>query len=266
MLRSKRFLIGAGIFTAALPLQTLCAEEQPQIEQRVERLEDKLEGGGFAEVIRDLERIKEENRELRGEIEQLNHQVKRLEKRQHSLYEDLDDRLAEMRRRSAPAQQTQKQATSHAPLPALQEELTLSGEESGPTEQIADEEDIYQEAFNLISDGLFKQARDKLSLLLGHYPDGRYAANALYWIAETYYAASDLDQARDYFNQVVKEHSDSNKAPDALLKLGFIAFDQDNLEEAMTKLKKVNENHPETPAAELARQRMADIRRLMSED
>lgn len=264
MLRIKYILLTAGFTTTALFPLASDAEERTELEERLEELEDKLEGRGFSEVVRDLQRIKEENRNLRGEIEEINHEIKRLEQRQHSLYKDLDDRLVEIRR-SPPGQGTQD-ATQYTPLTALEEDLHLVGKDSDQGAQIGSEDELYQQAFELLSDGLFEQARDDLTLLLEHYPDGKYAANALYWIAETYYAENNYGEAADHFDKVLNEHPDSNKVPDALLKLGYIDFEEDKLEEAMEKLQRVKEEHPETTAAELAQQRISDIRQLMPDE
>ncbi|MCG5548364.1 tol-pal system protein YbgF [Halorhodospira halochloris] len=263
MLSANRFIFAAGLaLTLVLPAG-LSADEREQLEQRLEQLEDKLEGRGFSEVIRDLERIKQENRELRGDIEQLNHQLRRLEQRQHSLYEDLDDRIAELHRR--PTREDKEAAPRHTPLASLEEDLHLNDDDEHP-EQVGDESELYQQAFEKLSDGLFEQARDDFALVLEHFPEGRYAANALYWIAETYYAENDFEVAADYFEQILDDYAESDKAPDALLKLGYIAFEEDELEKAMAKLEQVRDEHPETTAAELAQQRISDIRRLMPEE
>lgn len=263
MLSAKRVLIAAGLTTfTLLPLAAAGADEQEKLQERLQRLEDKLEGSGISAVVRDLERIKQENRELRGEIEQLNHQLKRLEQRQHSLYKDLDNRLVEARQ-DRPADG--RQETDHyTALSALQKDLEADKNAQG--EQPKGEEEMYQEAFRLLSDGMFNQAREGFSQVLQHYPEGRYASNALYWIAETYYAEDNFAQATNYFKKVLEEHPNSNKAPDALLKLGYIAFEEDKLEESTAKLEKVKEQHPQTTAAELAQQRLSDIRRLRSKE
>lgn len=224
------------------------------VEQRLDRLEDLLDGRGLAELVRDVERIKQENRELRGDIESLDRQVRRLQERQREHYADLDDRLRELQERGLAQEQEQ------VPIP------DLDGPDSEANEEDADAGELYQAAFRQLGDGLYEDAREGFRGVLEADPESDYAANAVYWIAETYYAERDFEAAGEHFERVIDEYGDSDKVPDARLKLGYIAFEEDRLEDAREKLEAVQADHPDTTAANLAQQRVAEIRRLMSDD
>ncbi len=235
--------------TALLALATPAVADD--VEQRLDRLEDLLDGRGLAELVRDVERIKQENRELRGDVESLDRQVRRLQERQREHYADLDDRLRELQERG-PAE-----APEQIPIPDL---------EDPDSEEDADAGELYQAAFRQLGDGLYEDAREGFRDVLDADPDSDYAANAVYWIAETYYAERDFEAAGEYFERVIDEYGDSDKVPDARLKLGYIAFEEDRLEDARDKLEAVQEEHPDSTAANLAQQRVAEIRRLLPDD
>ena len=83
-------------------------EEQPAyvkataVEGRVERIEHQNEG--LLELQRQLEAAQAELRQQRGELEQLGHELKASQAREHDLYADLDRRLTALDARAqAPA-------------------------------------------------------------------------------------------------------------------------------------------------------------------
>lgn len=219
---------------------------------------------GLGELVRDLQRIKDENRELRGEIETLQRQLQKLQRRQREHYKDLDGRLQELRAQgTAPeggAGSGGEQAAGQAgeiPIPELSE---AEGSSDTPSEQA-----LYERAFGKLNAGDYAQARAGLERLLERFPEGEYADNARYWIAETYYAESRLDQAAEHFERVLERHPDSGKAADAQLKLGYIAFKRGELETARKRLERVREQYPESTAAGLAEERLTQIRQTRTE-
>ncbi|MBK1734655.1 tol-pal system protein YbgF [Halorhodospira abdelmalekii] len=235
--------------------------------------ESASERHGLTALVRDLERIKQENRELRGELEGLEHQLRRLEQQQRSLYEDLDERIMELHAQDRPAASSPPEAEPPAgwrpadgPVPDLEGPMgahvpgAASGDETNATE--VDERSLYQGAFERLSDGDFGAAREGFARVVEHFPEGRYAPNALYWIAETYYAEREFSAARERFKQVVIDHPESEKAGDALLKLGYVAFEEGDYDEALERLEQVRAAYPESTAAELAQRRIGEIRRL----
>ena len=226
------------------------------LEDRLDRLEELLEGRGLAELVRDIERLKRENQELRGEVEQLTRQVRILEDRQRSHYADLDDRLQGIEAAPpVPEQEVVEEDEPAEPDRVAIPELTPSGEKANEAER-------YRTAFARLGDGLYEDAREEFQRLIDDFPDGAYAANARYWIAESYYADREFESAGEHFQMVLDDHPESDKVADAMLKLGFVAFEEGDIEQASAHLEKVREEHPDTTAASLAQQRLSEIRRL----
>jgi tol-pal system protein YbgF len=113
-----------------------------------------------------------------------------------------------------------------APQPTPQAGLPAPHRETKPqplqTAQIADQ---YRQALMLFAQGKHADARAAFQQVFDADPSGQLADNALFWIGETYFAASDFKNAMRYYARVTNEYADQNKAPDAMFKTGM-AFEK----------------------------------------
>ena len=80
--------------------------------------------------------------------------------------------------------------------------------------------------FAILDEGLAGRLRraaftNALAGFLVRYPDHPYAANALYWRGECYWALGDYSSAATQFDALVARFPASGKTPDGLLKLGL---------------------------------------------
>jgi tol-pal system protein YbgF len=62
---------------------------------------------------------------------------------------------------------------------------------------------------------------ETLASFLVKWPDHPYAANAMYWRGEAYYAKGDYPKAAEQFEAVLTRFAGGSKAADALLKMGM---------------------------------------------
>jgi TolA-binding protein len=67
---------------------------------------------------------------------------------------------------------------------------------------------------------------------LQNYPDGKYAANAHYWLGELYLVLNpqDLEASRQSFMLLLSQYPDNPKVPAALFKLGKVQYLKGNPE------------------------------------
>jgi tol-pal system protein YbgF len=89
-----------------------------------------------------------------------------------------------------------------------------------------------------------------------NYPTGDLAANAQFWMGESYYTKGDLESAVTSYRKVLSDWPASRKAPDAMVKLGFSLSDLKRTGEARSTLEEVVRKYPGTPAAQLAADRL----------
>ena len=123
----------------------------------------------------------------------------------------------------------------------------------------ADERAAYEAAFDALRGGRYADAANLFQDFLGQYPDGAYAANALYWLGESYYATQNYDLAQRQFEALIGRYPDSDKAPGALLKVGLSQYGRRDLDAAEATLAEVGKRYPGSDAARTAEDRLRAI-------
>lgn len=80
---------------------------------------------------------------------------------------------------------------------------------------------LYEASYSKIQSGDYVGAEHGFSQFLEQNPDHKLAANAHYWLGETYYVRGDFPQATRIFAQSYQKFPKGPKGPDNLLKLGL---------------------------------------------
>lgn len=124
--------------------------------------------------------------------------------------------------------------------------------------------ELFEEVEKLIAGGKAKDARDlarEFSLRAeGDRRLKRSMDEAQFWIAETYLAEANFQQAAAEFNKVRKSYPRSKMVPEALFKLG-VCFENLKLpEDAKLFYTTVVKKHRRSPAAKKARKRLKGLK------
>ncbi|MFO8153257.1 tol-pal system protein YbgF [Thioalkalivibrio sp.] len=238
-------LLGIGLL---LPAPAIWAQSNPPVatqhqlqtlEMRVERVERLLDSGVLTEMLRNVDDLQSEVRQLRGQVEQLENELRNIRARQRDQFRNLDERIGLVEG---------DLVAERSPMPEA-----LPVDEPLPD---ADEQESYETAFNRLMGGDYEDAIRELERFMERYPDGVYSANALYWLAEAKYARGDYEAALIDFEAVRDRFPDSEKAADALLKLGYSHFELGNTDQARAALEQVLEDYPGTTLSRLAQDRL----------
>jgi tol-pal system protein YbgF len=253
-------------------------------DQRVRRLEEQiktLQSDGSAARV---ESLQQEVQTLRGQVDELTHQLQQAQSQQKTMYADLDKRVA-MNNQPEPtppntASETvsdsdvkpvtkAKAATTAAKTPRVQAATKLASAEKSDTSSgssvsqqpdVAEEQQIYQTAYNLIKAKKYNEAINALQGMLKKYPTGQFASNAHYWLGELYGLVGKNDQALKEFTTVVQSYSASPRVADAQLKIGLIYAAQVKWAEAKSAFKKVINHYPGSAPAKLAATQLKQIK------
>jgi len=118
--------------------------------------------------------------------------------------------------------QAQQQAGNAQPQPISPQPATVGASDSevaalpggSPKEQ-------YDYAFGLLRKADYAGAEAALLQFVSQHPSDPLAANAKYWLGETYYVRGNYDEAARAFAVAYQDHPDGAKATDSLLKLGL---------------------------------------------
>jgi len=273
----------------ALPAVAL-SQTTASLEQRVAKMERMLDSGTLLILLRSVEELKAEVRELRGQLEKQQYSLSQMTDRQRELYLDVDRRLQRMEAGgvalgaaaassgpgSAPSPGTSPSAGSTVGgtsatsasgaavvgAGAVGAATTAAGtpQADATTTDPLKEQQAYQAAFNLLKAGRYDQAAKSFRKFLTEYPTGKFADNAQYWLGESYYVTRNFDSALREFNTLVSSHPDSQKVTHALLKIGYIHDELGQKEKAREILTSLTTDYPQSTAAGLATKRLERMR------
>lgn len=120
-------------------------------------------------------------------------------------------------------------------------------------------EALYQQGLNTFKGGNSQKARELFTNFIEHYPNHELAANAHYWLGETYYTEKSYDQAVLEFEKVIKNYPGKEKAPAAMLKQAMAFKGLGDVTSARYVLNKLLESYPHSEEAGLAKVKLKEL-------
>ncbi|MDP2206121.1 MAG: tol-pal system protein YbgF [Alphaproteobacteria bacterium] len=191
--------------------------------------------GALANIEVRLSQLETQQRQLTGQLERMNHDIQQMKTRLDRTLTDNEQRFQQLERggtRSGAVTGNTGGAVASGELYA--EDVTAQVARSsgngtartlgtvGGARGGSDPANIlYDNAFSDIREAKYEAAEDKFKRFMAMYPSHALAANAQYWLAETYYVRGNYQQAARMFAQGYQDYPKGSKAPDSLLKLGL---------------------------------------------
>ena len=225
-----------GSLLSLLPAAVTAQSSQSAMDRRLQRVERLLDSSTLKGLLQRVDTQQREIRTLQGDNDVLNHKLQLLEQRLSALTTPTP---------AEPAPVTAVKDTEAASATTTQADATVA---ANPAEEQA----AYSAAFKLLRDGEYSAAVTALQQQLQDYPNGRYAANAQYWIGEAHYVEQQFAPAMQAFQQVISDYPDSAKSPDAMLKIGMILTEQGKQDDAQQIFQQLMRDFPDSSAASLA--------------
>jgi tol-pal system protein YbgF len=232
------------------------------LESRLVRIERLLENQTLVEMATRLDSLQQEVDRLLGKLDEQNHELEGLKKRQRDLYLDVDNRLRQLEEARAAAAAAPAVPTVGGLVPAPMP-VTAPPALSTPSVEPADpavERAAYERAFELLKQGRYDLAVAAFKAFVETYPHGQYADNAQYWLGEANYVQRNFQAAAAEFGKVVDGFPNSDKRPDAMLKLGYTQQELGQNDKARATLSSVVSSYPNSTAARLATKRLQDLK------
>lgn len=237
MKHSIRISLAAALLCYAAGAQALFSDDEARkgvadlrtrvdaMEQSVKRMESS--SIGFADQV---DALKQEIANLRGQIEVLTNRLDQLDKRQKDLYVDLDTRLRKFEEAEAGK---------------------LNAAQAAAAEQQA-----YETGLGQFKANNYGAAIQTLQSFLSSYPQSPLAPSAQYWIGNSYYALRDYKASIAAQEKVLASWPDNSKAPDAMLNIASSQSEMGNAAASRKTLQGLIAKYPNSPAAEQAKQRL----------
>ncbi|WP_343621647.1 YbgF trimerization domain-containing protein [Acinetobacter proteolyticus] len=211
------------------------------------------------EIMQKNQKLEEEIRKLRGQLEEHDNAIEQLKKELTNRYTDLDQRLELLSQKIdppednpevqdgtataaagttntdtatpviAPTAPVAQQQTPVKPQAPAEQPQTNTATTNNTTNQIELEKAAYTVALDAYKQGGAKKAIQPMQNFIKNHPNGIYVGNAYFWLAEFYLAVEPVDYkaAKQNYNIVATRYPNSAKASRAVYQLYSIAKEVD---------------------------------------
>jgi tol-pal system protein YbgF len=219
---------------------------------QLSRMEDMLKSlsatNPAIELSQQIERLRTEVMQLRGQIEVLSNENQAAAKRARDLYVDLDSRMK--RFEQAPSAAAGSSPSAGAAATA---EKPVAGASEAETR-------AYEAAHQQRRIGNYQAAIAGFQAFLAQYPRSPLAHRAQYWIGDSQYNLRDYKSAIASQQKLIAGYSDSASVPDALLNIASCQIELGDPTTARKTLDGVVARYPASEAAEKAKRRLATLK------
>jgi len=226
----------------------------------------------LADLTVRIERLTSELGRVTGQLEELRHENRQLKERLSRFENDVSLRLERLERGGLAAAGEGSDAVR---TPGLADPVLpgASGNESGAADADTDSgesavtlpegspQEQYDFAMSLLRRERMEQAEQAFSAFLDRHAEHALAANAQYWLGETFYRRQQFPLAARAFLNAYQDYPDSRKAPDSVLKLGMTLAALEETDEACAAFDTLESEFPEAEDR-ILRQMASERRRL----
>ena len=268
-----------------IQVSTMAAAHKPNNERidaldaRMQRVERMINNQVLVNMSQRIDALMREMQQLRGENEQLAHELSTLKVRQREQFLDIDQRLQSSSPNASATNSSiiNSSTTDGVLLDNNSVDQTQTADAVNNTDRVVtatttngvmasgsttnDAAQDYKNAFTLLKHGKYDDSITAFNGFLQTHSDSKYASNAQYWLAEANYVSKKYPQALTEFTKVVEQYPASSKVADAKLKLGFTHYELGQYEESRVELTRLRAQFPNSSVASLAQQRLERMAR-----
>ena len=195
-----------------------------------------------------IEALKQDIANLRGEREQLLREITLLQRAQKDINADIEERFQKI---------TSQLAKQEAAPKSAKVNVQVDGFEflAEP-----DEKRDFEAAFVLFRKGDFAAAAKEFAQFVKVYSASGYKPSALYWLGSAKFARRDFNEAIAHLKGLVNDFPNHARAPEAMLTIGNAQLEIKQAKEARKTFNELLKLYPTTEAAAAAKDRLAQIK------
>jgi tol-pal system protein YbgF len=203
-----------------------------------------------ATLVAKVDQIEDKIQNAQGATEQTNYRLDRMTQQLTQTQHDVEELKAAAARTAAAPPSTM------TPVPA-----PSSGEMTVQPVAATSEDPMqtYQAAYRDYQRGNYDLAVAGFRDFAAKNPNSELSGNAAYWIGESLYSQKKYREAIEQFDSVVTRYPKSDKVAGALLKKGYSYIALGEKSQGIVQLQYVVHEHPTTPEAALARQKLKSL-------
>ena len=207
-------------------------------------------GGTTGDLYFQFQVMQQEVSELRGAVEELLNEVKKLKQQRLDDYVELDNRISSLGGSGVGGQRMAVSPDANS--------SPLAPNTSSPVVAASgDERTNYQNAIQLLLDKKdYDGAIAAFNAYLARFPGGAYEGNALYWLGQIYVIQQKYPQAIQSYSALINKLPNHDKQWEAKFSLGKVYFTTGDHAKAKELIKEVAESNSDV--ARLARNFLDD--------
>ena len=208
------------------------------LKKRVVAIEAIVQGGGLADMQNQIEALKQEVANLKGDLEVAQHNLDATQTRQKDLYTDTDTRLRRIESSPVPP-------ANVAPAnPSVQ--------------PVAEEKDVkaLADANALSQSAKHKEAFVAFDNFLKEYPTSKLVPEALYGMGYSQFGLKNYKSSISTQQKVLDLHPESPKVPDAMFNMANSQIQLGQVNNAKKTLRSLIDKHPDAAVTPSAQKRL----------
>ena len=202
-----------------------------------------------------IEVLKQDIANLRGEREQLLREITLLQRAQKAINVEIEERFQKIydqfAKKEAPSTQ-KEEAPKSAKVNVQVDGFEFLAE--------PDEKRDFEAAFVLFRKGDFAAAAKEFAQFVKVYSASGYKPSALYWLGSAKYSRRDFNEAITKLKCLVNDFPSHARAPEAMLTVGNAQLEIKQAKEARKTFNELLKLYPTTEAAAAAKDRLAQIK------
>ena len=214
------------------------------MEKRIAAIEAIMQGGGLSEMQNQIETLKQEVANLKGDLEVAQHNLEATQARQKDLYVDTDTRLRKIEGGSSASS-----IGNSAPSTVT------------PSSSTAEEKDakVFADANALSQLAKHKEAFAAFDAFLREYPTSKLAPDALYGMGYSQFALKNYKSSIATQQKVIDLHPQSAKVPDAMYNQANSQIQLSQITNAKKTLRDLVAKYPDAAITPSAQKRLKTL-------
>jgi len=225
-----------------------------QLEVRITQLEktsikleeaNKQQTGSMLDLLTQIESLNQELRRLRGQNEELEHNLLDAKNRQKDFYVDLDTRMRHFEAAEAAVQSSTAQKAT---------------DKTVVEDNAAVESSAYEVVYAYYKAANYQKVLESSRDFIIKYPDSSRLPNVHYLMGDAYFSLDDFKKSIASYQVVVSKFETSPNVADAWLNIAACQQQLKDVAAAKKTLKLLIAKYPDSKAAKKAKQRLAALK------
>ncbi|MBF5040746.1 YbgF trimerization domain-containing protein [Methylophilus glucosoxydans] len=219
---------------------------QQSLDRRVQSLEMLINGKGLLDMQNQLEQLRQDVAQLKGDLEVVTHQLEDMRTKQNASYTDLDTRVRKL-------ETLAQSVTNGQGLPVAGASGTTGDVKADVSQQ---ETSAFAEAESLNQAGKYKEAFNAYDAFLKTYSNSKLVPDAMYGMGYTQFALKSYKSSAATQQKFLESYATHPLAPNAMLNLANSQIQLGQIPAAKKTLKDLIAAYPSAEVTPSAQKRL----------